>query len=465
MKIKTLVLDTSQTGRRYMQLYESICADILQGRMKKGDQLPSIRHAAKQLNISRTTVENAYQRLLIEGFIVAQPQRGYFVDAEAAQSDLRREIMTSDIEKQADEEWIDLRTSSIDAEAFDTGVWLHYIKLVLQNHTWLTSYGDSQGEYLLRKALQKYSYAMRGVLCKEDQIVIGANFQSLLYLICSLYEGKKSIGMEKSGFIQAEQVFRDCGFTIVYLDHDEEGICVSECLKHELGMLYINSASSGTQKRALHSKRRSELLAYIQQRDVILLEDDHNGELRYQTKLRPAMQGFDRSDHIIYMRSFSKLLLPSIRMSFMVLNESLSLSYQRKKKNYHPSASKLEQLALAHYLIDGHMDKQIRQLRKRYEVKSTLMLELLSAHFSSFTATLDETALQVLMYPRKQLPLMPYVEKAREHHIFIQMYGKEALSLSFASLSAQRLTKTLLLLAKLWEDLVETGGKTGKNVV
>ena len=237
MKIKTLVLNPSQSQRRYLQLYDSICADILQGRMKKGDQLPSIRSAAKQLNVSRTTIENAYQRLLMEGLIVALPQRGYFVDAEEAQSELRCDIMNTGIEKQPDEEWIDLRSSSIDAEAFDTNVWLHYIKLVLQNHTWLTSYGDSQGEYLLRKTLQKYSYAMRGVLCKEDQIVIGANFQSLLYLICSLYQGKKVIGMEKSGFIQAEQVFHDCGFTIIYLEFDEEGIDISELSKHDLGML------------------------------------------------------------------------------------------------------------------------------------------------------------------------------------------------------------------------------------
>lgn len=452
MKIKTLVLHPSPSGRRYLQLYESICSDILQGRMKKGDQLPSIRSAAKQLNVSRTTIENAYQRLSMEGLIVALPQRGYFVDAEEAQSELRREIMNADIEKKGDEEWIDLRSSSVDAAAFNTDIWLHYIKLVLQNHAWLTSYGDSQGEYLLRKALQKYSYAMRGVLCKEDQIVIGANFQSLLYLICSLFEGHKVIGMEKSGFIQAEQVFRDCGFTIIYLDHDEEGICMNELAKHELGMLYINSASSGMKKRALHSQRRNDLLAYIQKHDVILLEDDHNGELRYQSKLRPAMQGLDRSDRIIYMRSFSKLLLPSIRMSFMVLNQSMHQTYQRKKQNYHPSASKLEQLALAHYLMDGHMDKQIRQLRKRYEAKSTLMMELLAAQFPSFTYLLDETSLQILLYPHKHQDLTWYIEAAKDQHILVQSYGKEALALSFASLSSTTLRQALLLLAKVWKE-------------
>lgn len=454
VKLKTIAFSADQTGKpRYMQLYESIRADILQGRMKKGDQLPSIRSAAKQLTLSRTTIENAYQRLLLEGLIVAQAQRGFFVDADEAQSELRSEIMNAGIHKQAETEWIDLRTSSIDANAFDTSVWLHYIKIVLQNHVWLTSYGDSQGEYLLRKALQKYSYAMRGVLCKEDQIVVGANFQSLLYVICSLYDGKKTIGMEKTGFKQAEQVFEDCGFTVIYLEHDENGICMDDLSQHDLGMLYLNSASCGTKKRALHSQQRQALLRYAQVHHILILEDDHNGEVRYQTKLRPAMQGFDRSNQIIYMRSFSKLLLPSIRMSFMVLNEPLHQKYQSKKQNYHPSASKLEQLALAHYLMDGHMEKQIRQLRKRYEERSTLMMDMLKKDFPAFTFLLDESSLQILLYHHKHKALAPYIEAARNEHILIRQHGEAALALSFASVSKETLQHALFVLAQVWKPL------------
>ena len=451
MKLNTIAFTLKKDGgSRYTQLYDAICRDILQGKMKKGDQLPSIRNAAKQLNLSRTTRDNAYQRLLTEGLIIAHPQRGYFVDADETQSELRKEIMNTNVLTQSEETVIDLRTSSIDASAFDTTVWLHYIKLVLQNHTWLTSYGDSQGEFLLRKAIQKYSYAMRGVLCKEDQIVIGANFQSLLYLICSLYEGKKVIGMEKSGFRQAEQVFTDCGFTIIYLESDEEGINMSELNTRELGMLYINSASCGTKKMPLHSKRRKALLDYVNEHNIILLEDDHNGELRYQTKLRPAIQGFDSNGHVLYMRSFSKLLLPSIRMSFMVLNREMMTRYLKKKHNYHPSASKLEQLTLAHYLMDGHMEKQIRQLRKRYEAKSNLMIKLLEVYFPDKFYLLDESNLQVLLYMGNEKELSFYMEAAEKQHILVQGTEQNAIALSFASVAEETLVKAIASLAKIW---------------
>lgn len=454
MKLKTIPFTLKQDiGNRYIQLYHAISQDILQGKMKKGDQLPSIRSAAKQLNLSRTTIENAYQRLLMEGLIVAHPQRGYFVDADETQSELRQEIMNTNVVNKNEEAMIDLRTSSIDSSAFDTTIWLHYIKLVLQNHHWLTSYGDSQGEYLLRKAIQKYSYAMRGVLSKENQIVIGANFQSLLYVICSLYDGKKIIGMEKTGFKQAEQVFLDYGFTIIYLEHDEEGILIDDLEKYDLGMLYINSASCGTKKKPLHSKRRKELLDYAYEQHVLILEDDHNGELRYQTKLRPAMQGFDTRQQIIYMRSFSKLLLPSIRMSFMVLNEPLIQRYEQKKQNYHPSASKLEQLALAHYLIDGHMEKQIRQLRKRYEDKSNFMISLLKTYLKDFAYLLDESNLQVLLYPKKTDKISCYIETAKKHRILIQEAQDHALALSFASVSKETLKEALSVLANVWKQI------------
>ena len=451
MKLNTITFTLKKgAGSRYTQLYDTICRDILQGKMKKGDQLPSIRNAAKQLNLSRTTIENAYQRLLTEGLIIAQPQRGYFVDADETQSELRKEIMNTSVLTQKEETMIDLRTSSIDVSAFDTTVWLHYIKLVLQNHTWLTSYGDSQGEFLLRKAIQKYSYAMRGVLCKEDQIVIGANFQSLLYLICSLYEGKKVIGMEKSGFRQAEQVFTDCGFTIIYLDSDEEGISITDLKTKELGMLYINSASCGTKKRPLHSKRRKALLDYVNEQNIILLEDDHNGELRYQTKLRPAVQGFDSHGNVIYMRSFSKLLLPSIRMSFMVLNQDMMTRYLKKKRNYHPSASKLEQLTLAHYLMDGHMEKQIRQLRKRYEAKSSLMIKLLETYFPDKLYLLDESNLQVLLYMGNEKELSFYTETAEKQRILVQGTEQNVIALSFASVAEETLVNAVVSLAKIW---------------
>lgn len=435
MKIRTIQFVKQETGAIYVQVYEAIKAEILKGSMKLGDQLPSIRKASNMLSVSKTSIEAAYQRLLMEGYIIAKAQVGYFVDVDKQRVDLRKQILANPNKKNAVKAIYDLRSSCIDADAFDRHLWMHYIKEVLVHDEDLMMYGDSQGELYLRIALQKYVYAMRGVLGKEEQFVVGASFQSLLYIICSLYTGKiRSVGMEAGGFPQAEQVFVDCGFRIIYIPKDEEGILVEELKKHTLGMIYINSASCGTNHHSLRSNRRMELIHYAQAEHVVILEDDHNGELRYHSKMRPAMQGFDNGNQVVYIRSFSKLLLPSLRMSFMVLNESLTKEYERKKHRYNPSASKIEQLALAQFMLDGQLEKQIRRLRKRYERKYKLMMDALLTNLATWSFQLDESNLQIYAKPIHKVDFSILKQRAKEDGIYIPHVAQDALPLSFAAI-------------------------------
>lgn len=449
MKIRTIHFDKQGKGPLYVQVYEAIKAEILNGSMKYGDQLPSIRKASELLSISKTSIEAAYQRLLMEGYILAKAQKGYFVDVDEQSKSLRNMMLHQPRSIPTNEKHYDLRSSSIDGDAFDRSLWLHYIKEVIYHDEDLMSYGDPQGEYLLRDALQQYAYSMRGVLGTSSQYVVGASFQSLLYLICSLYEGKKCVGMEEDGFPQAEQVFQDCGFTIVYIPKDEEGMCLDVLQETEIGILYINSASCGTKHKALHSARRNAYLAYAKANKVLLLEDDHNGELRYQSKMRPAMQGFDRHQQVIYIRSFSKLLLPSLRMSFMVLTQAMSEQYQLKKQNYNPSASKIEQLALAHFLFDGQMEKQVRRLRKRYERKSQQFLTCLNTLFPNCELTLDESNLQVFVKFDKAIKEANLCEQAHQSGLEIPRMQQHRLALSFASIPEDAMLDILAQLKAL----------------
>ena len=453
MKIKTIHFMKAEGNPLYVQVYDAIKHDILNGYLHYGDQLPSIRTCARQLSLSRTSIEAAYQRLLLEGYIIAKAQKGYFVDVDEKNADLRKVILAQVKPKKIAEKEIDLRSSSIDATSFDTAIWMHYLKEVLQDEHVIMAYGDPQGEKELRVALQKYIYSMRGVLSQEQQILVGASFQSLLYLICSLYEGEKVVGMEIGGFPQAEQVFQDCGFTLVMLEQDEGGVRMEDLRKHKIGILYLNSASCGSEKKALRSSRRSALLQYAKQEQILLLEDDHNGELRYRSKMRPAMQGFDRGQQVIYIRSFSKLLLPSLRVSFMVLNETFSARYAQRKNRYNPSASKIEQLALARYLSDGHLERQVRRLKKRYEKKSGLMLDALQEEFPTVTTTLDESALQIILHMDASIDIDVYIQRAFEHHILLQKSTLGEITLSFAAIGEADISSLVHQLKEIWQTI------------
>lgn len=454
MKVNTIHFTKHGKGKIYIQVYEAIKEDILSGYMKLGDQLPSIRTCAKQLSVSRTSIEAAYQRLWMEGYIRSIPQKGYYVDVDEKNAQLRKDILKTHPTTKTNMDSIDLRSNSIDASSFDRTIWMHYLKDVLQDEELIMSYGDPQGEYSLRKALQKYIYAMRGVLAKEEDIVVGASFQSLLYLICSLYEGTPVVGMESGGFIQAEQVFKDCGLQVSMLSYDAEGITLEALENSSIGMLYMNSASCGTQKKALRSNRRSAILAWAKKHHVLILEDDHNGELRYSSKMRPAMQGFDMGENVIYLRSFSKLVLPSLRISFMVLNKEFTKRYQSLKHHYNASASKIEQIVLARYIRDGHLERQIRKLRKRYEVKSKTMLEALNTHLPSIPCILDESALLILLQLPQTACMDAYIQKAREAHILVQRMAKNTLAISFAAVPDDEISQVILQLARAWMEVI-----------
>lgn len=451
MKIRSIHFIKQDKPALYIQIYEAIKQDILNGSLRYQDQLPSIRKGANDLSVSKTSIENAYQRLLLEGYIVSVANKGYFIDVDKHSIKLRRSIVAPKVVNSELKVRYDLRTSTIDSMAFNRTLWLHYIKEVLYNEDVLAVYGDPQGELRLREALLSYVYSVRGVLASSEQIVVGASFQSLLYSICSLYEGIKYVGFEKGGFPQAEQVFIDCGYRIIYLDIDDEGIMMKQLDNYNLGMIFINSASCGLYHRSIHSKRRSELLEYAKINDVIILEDDHNGELRYHTKMRPAMQGFDKQAQVIYLRSFSKLLFPSLRISFMVLNDKMSKQYQNKKQYYNPTASKIEQLALANYILDNQLEKQVRRLRKRYEHKSNCMINAISNHFKNSSTIIDESNLQIYIKLDRAVEVS-LMDKLQEKGIYIPHPSNNHLTLSFASILEEDIDSVIESIANCYNE-------------
>lgn len=441
MKIDTINFEKEEGRPLYLQIFEKIRDDIINGYLKQGDKLPSLRSSTQLYKVSRTTIEACYQRLLLEGYIQSTPQVGYSVSVDRENAQMRKAMLEHTYTQVDTKVRYDLRTSAIDRNSFDYDIWMHYLKEVLRDRESIASYGEHQGEMELRQALHTYSYSMRGVLCNVEQILIGASVQSLLYIICGLVKGIKRVGMEASGFPQGEKVFTDCGFEVVKLPSDEHGICMEALQNEQLSLLYINSASYGKQHKAIPRETRKALLTWAKANNVLIIEDDHNGELRYLHKPTPAMQGYDMGKQVIYIGSFSKLLLPALRMSYMVLPQLLQNTYQQQKQFYNPTASKIEQLALARYIADGHLEKHIRRLRKRYEQKSKLMMEAITTYFPTTLQQLDESGLAIRLYVQgnhKQ-----FVENARCRGIYLQLHKDGYIILSFASLQASQIKNVI----------------------
>ena len=431
----------------YKQVYERLKKDILNGYLQKGDRLPSIRKSVKQFKVSKTSVEHAYAQLQLEGFIISKPQAGYYVDVDQEHVVLRKQVLEQANLHPKKQIIYDFRSQSMDKSNFDMVLWKKYLKDILDSNPELTTYGDAQGEYALRCALQKYAYFNRGVLCKPEDMIIGSSFQSLLYLLCSFFPKNYVIGMETDSFVQAETVFKSFGFPIVYLKRHEEGIDVHELIKNHVIVLYVNTGCSGSTHQPITKKKQNELLSWTKQFNTYIIEDDHNGELRYQTKVMNALQGYDVLQHIFYIGSFSRLLLPSIRISYLVMTKQVQEKYADHAHCFAPTCSKLEQIALAHYISDGHLERHLKKLTKRYEKKSKTMFTLLKQYFPTEEILLEEARLQYVIAFSNPFLSASLLAQLESFGIAINWLDESHLEVSFAAISLHDMEPGIRLLS------------------
>lgn len=457
-----LEIDKSSVMPLYEQVYNNIKLAVASGKLCRGDKLPSIRRFSEDLSVSRTTVETAYEQLCAEGYVVNKPKRGFFVEADCNYESIRSETsQLSGITQIAEPGKgippvkFDFSSSSIDSKHIDIKFWKRCVKDVLDRHSVISSYGSPQGEESLRSVLCAYSRNVRGVSATVDRVVVGAGTQALLTVLLGLCgEYGKDVAIEKGFFPQGEQIFSDFGFSFTELKADKNGIILGDSVKSRI--LFVNSSGSIRGSAPISINKRMEIIRWCEKNDAIIIEDDFNGELRYTSKPVPALQGMC-SDRVVYIGSFSKLLLPSVRISYMVLPERLSQIYAERKENYNQTSSKVEQLALAEYIKSGRLERQLRKLRKLYGIKSKILLESLERNFGD-EAVIEviETALCVRIKLRTDCT-MDYLKKtASENGVKLgkcrEKSGLKYFYLCFSGIETEIIPQAVEYLHSIWNN-------------
>ena len=387
MLLDFVELDTG-TGAVYKRLYAAISQAVEKGIIKKGERLPSIREASEFLSVSRTTVENAYIQLCIEGIAESSPQRGYYILGAG-----RAERSKTQGHKSEPRVKYDLSGRSIDAFSADTDYWRRTVRQVLRDTDALISYGDPQGEPELRAALAEYSYKARGVRTKPENIVIGAGIGPLLNILCGLTGRNVTVAME-SRFEQAESIFSDYGIKTVGLERDRNGARAEGLEKSGADILFLMPSALSKISVTGLSARRNSFLKWASDGKRLVIEDDYNGELRYTARSVTAFQP-KCPESTVYIGSFSKLLLPSVRIAYMVLPDRLVPEFTARRGVYNQTCGKTEQSALKIYIESGELEKHLRRLRKLYYAKSRYFCEAAAEIFPEASVTLFESSLTV----------------------------------------------------------------------
>lgn len=450
-------LDKEQKEPLYIQLYNNIKLNIQNGNIQAGSKLPSIRKLSADLNISKTTVENAYSQLCAEGYITNKPQSGFYT-ADAAASNIKSTYPPHISEAGSSSAvWkYDFTGKSVDIGDISLKLWKKYIRYIINCDYLITSYGDPQGEQRLRQALSKYSYSVRGVTADCGEIVIGAGTQPLLYILCGILRQHYGniIAVENHGFSYAERVFADCNYSVVKAEAGRSGIDVDFLKNTGARILLINPSGNLQSGKTLKVSRRNELLHWAEENDGIIIEDDYNGELKYSSKPVPAMQGSNKN-RVVYIGSFSKLLLPSVRIGYMVLSPELLGCYTANKEKYNQTASKMEQLALAKYISDGQMERSLRRLRKIYKDKSEFTLKQLKQISKFAKVTLLEASLSVNIKLNNPVDLDKLKKLLCENKIkaIFRDNDNSSFSISFSGIEKSNIEKGISIIGEIIKSL------------
>ena len=366
---------------RYLRVYNYYKDLILTGQMEPGTKLPSIRKCSMQLQLSKTTVEAAYLLLAAEGYIISRPQSGYYVTDFYA-SGKRQPWQEPETKSKGPEIRYDFASSNVDRDSFQFDLRRRYIKSALRQDDRLLSYGEPQGERELREALSAYLSRGRNVVCSPESIVVGAGFQSLLHVLCPMVKDRQTTYFYNEGFRQGRQT------------------------------------SWG---EVMHISERMTLLREAAEKDILLIEDDYNSEFRYYSRPTPSLQGLSGGKGVVYLGTFSRLLLPSIRMSFMVLPPELLKQYRERGSYYNQTASKAEQIALCQFIRDGHLESQIRKSRKLYAAKAKGLGEEIQRIFGPRAAAhLGEAGFLVLVELDTPLSSQEIVRRAAENKVAVR---------------------------------------------
>lgn len=384
-----LMIHLNSNSRKplYEQIYDYIRINIADGKISCGEKLPSTRFLSRHLQVSRSTVELAYEQLLSEGYIESEPCRGYYAsdisDLYLGEEKKLREQKSGQSKevffKKKEEYRIIFSPNWNDFEYFPYNAWRKISKeLLAANNPALFYSGEPAGEWELRQAICDYLYHARGVNCSPEQMIVGAGNEYLLMLLAQVLGSKKKVAIENPTYLKAYQTLANMEYEMLAITRDASGIDVVDVRKKKPDIVYTMPSHQFPMGTVMPMKRRLELLQWAAEKEGrYIIEDDHDSEFRYKGKPIPSLQGSDTNGNVIYIGTFSKSISPAIRVSYMVLPKTLLDVYSAKCGFYSSTVPKEQQRVLAAFLNQGYFERYLNKMRGVYKGKHDYFLSLL----------------------------------------------------------------------------------------
>ena len=443
MSFEMVRLDRASSEPLYQQLYRQIREELESGSFdSSASRVPSSRVLAATLGISRPTVNEAFSKLLAEGYLQARKRSGLFVADHLPATFLKaaRPATTARTEHSPRvarrvARMTDLRSGrQLDVgvagppsvtfvaglpavDEFPIAVWERLREQVLaKKGAHLLRYASSRGEIELRKAIATYLCDFRGANCHPDQIiVVGGMQQAMLACALALINEGEVAWIEDPGFPQARNVLAFVGARLVPRPVDREGLVIGKCSRRNSPRLVVVTPSHQFPFGVTMSlKRRKALIAFAESRDGYILEDDYNSEFRFGGPPLPCLQGLDNAGRVIYAGTMSKILYPSLRLGFLVAPPQLvdTLVKVRAVMDQHSPA--IDQATLARFITEGFFLSHVKRIRELYAQRRAFFIEQFQKWLGDyFDLEITPAGLHFIAWLRREEDL-PLFMRARE---------------------------------------------------
>jgi GntR family transcriptional regulator / MocR family aminotransferase len=411
-------LDRTSKIPLHQQLTEKIRTAILEGRLKPKQKLPSSRSLAKLLMISRSTVTQSYEQLESEGYLETRGGSGTYIGDRLAEEWLQsqpfkpvtsKSILTpclsefganlnsiKKLQNSEPEAQISFRYGNPAVKYFPIQQWRKLLTRHCQNSPVLLNYAeDAAGYFPLRQEIADYLKRSRAVRCTPEQVIIINGSQQALDLIARVViDPGDWIAMEEPGYLGARHCFLGQLAQIQPITVTSEGLDVkalSNC-QRKFKLVYVTPSHQFPTGVTMSLAQRIALLQWAEQTGTLIVEDDYDSEYRYESQPIPALQGMDRSQSVIYLGTFSKILFPSLRMGYMVVPPHWIPIISKAKWLCDRFCPILEQYALTDWIKEGHFERHIRRMRHLYDLRRQALIQALACYFGDKVTILGAKA-------------------------------------------------------------------------
>jgi GntR family transcriptional regulator/MocR family aminotransferase len=500
-------LDPASSAPLQQQLYDEFRRLILTGGLTPGQRVPSTRELSKSLGVSRTTVTASYDYLLSEGYLESATGSGTYVSrklpdellrasmAEAAVLESQPEIPVDKIGNRKILERLSWYGSSLETRGwmvfsgqeseyefsfgrpdFDHFPMREWLQLISQHArkkrlSVLDYPGRSQGYLPLREALSEYLGRSRALQASADQIIVVNGSQQAIDLVTRvLIDRGDAAAIEEPGYLGAQRALIAQGAGIVPVPVDHHGLRVEELKRkaaeseRPVKLVYVTPSHQFPTGVVLSLPRRLELLSWAARTKTFIVEDDYDSEFRYKGRPIPALAGLDQNGSVIYIGTFSKVLMPSLRLGYLVVPPDMVRVFARAKWVADRHSPLLEQQALTDFIRQGHLERHIRKMRSLYEKKRQLVLETIGELFGSNAQVLgDNAGINVLVRFNTALEDPEIEKRARQRGIGVTSTRHEYLTtarqgeflLNYGGMTESQLRYALGVLAEIVLEIGE----------